>query len=174
MLTRKQQALAEKAMELLPVCLNDFRNRYPFLREIAKVADLESASLLAITKASRTYDPEKAGISAYFSKAIRNACLKEIEKEIRSRSHSVYRISFEMLEKRQERDRDSEPLADPIMSELVNLSLEDMSDIESRAFENKSIRAFSREWGISVRQAQKKLMVKLDKLSDCWRDSAHR
>ena len=82
MLTRKQQALAEEAMELLPVCLKDFRNRYPFLRAIAQVADLESAALLAITKASRTYDPERAGISAYFSKTIRNACLREIEKEL--------------------------------------------------------------------------------------------
>lgn len=172
MLTRKQQALAEEAMELLPVCLKDFRNRYPFLREIAKVADLESAALLAITKASRTYDPERAGISAYFSKTIRNACLREIEKEIKSRSHSQYRISFEMIESRQEVEH--EPLADPIMSELAKLSEEDMRDIEARAFENKSIRAFSREWGISTRQARKKLMVKLDKLAECWRESAHR
>jgi RNA polymerase sigma factor (sigma-70 family) len=172
MLTPEQQALAEEAMELLPVCLNDFRNRYPFLRAIAAVADLESAALLAITKAARTYDPNRAGVSAYFSKTIRNACLREIENEIKSRSHSHYRISFEMLEARM--DVENEPLADPIMSELVNLSEEDMRDIEARAFENKSIRAFSREWGISTRQAKKKLMVKLDRLAEAWRQSAHR
>ena len=172
MLTKEQQELALEAMELIPVCLKDFRNRYPFLREIAQVADLESAAMLAVTKASRTYDRNKAGISAYFSKAIRNACLREIENEVKSRSHSIYRISFEMLEARD--NRKAEPLDDPIFSELKKLCDEDRNIIEQRAFENKSIRAFANEWGVSVRQARKKLMVKLDKLSDCWRESAHR
>lgn len=172
MLTKQQQQLAEKAMELVPLCLRDFRNRYPFLREIAAVADLESAALLAVTKASRTYDPSRAGISAYFSKAIRNACLREIENEIKSRSHSHYRVSFAMLESRQKVE--NEPLTDPVMRELQNLSDEDRKIIEERAFDNKSIRAFSREWGISTRQAKKQLMIRLDRLADCYREAIHR
>ena len=71
-------------------------------------------------------------------------------------------------------DVENEPLADPIMSELVKLSEEDMRDIEARAFENKSIRAFSREWGCIDKASQKKLMVKLDRLAEAWRQSAHR
>ena len=171
MLTDDQRRLAEKAMELVPVCLADFRRRYACFRVISEQADLESAALLAITRAARTYDPNRAGISAYFSRAIRNACLREIERELRSNSHSVYRISYEAAEYRE--PPKAQPLADPLLTAIQDMSPEDRRVIEERVLHNKSIRAFADDWGCSTRQAKKRIMIRLDRLADCYRAAVH-
>lgn len=171
-LTQDQQRLAEEALELLPVCLADFRRRYPCFRAIAEQADLEGAAMLAITRAARTYDPEKAGISAYFSQAIRFACLREIEREIKTNAHSQYRISYEAAEQRQ--PPEAKPLADPLLTAIQNLSEEERRIIEQKVFDKTSIRAFAREWGVSTRKAKARINCTLDSLAECWREAVHR
>ena len=171
-LTTDQQRVAEQAVSLIPVCLAAFKRRYSGLRKVADVADLEGAAMLAITKAARTYDPSKAGISAYFSRAIRNACIREIEREIRSGNHSHFRVSYEAAELRQ--PPESEPLASIMWSALEKLSEEDRRILEERFLEKKSYRKFANEWGTNQRAARKQIMIRLDRLANQWRESPHR
>lgn len=172
MLTVEQQRLAEKALELVPVVLVRFKQRYACFSSLWNQVDLEGAAHVAITRAARTFDPEKAGVSAYFSRAIINSCLTAVEKEIKSNLCSPYRISLAAAEHRQ--PRQEQPMADPMLTAIQNLSDEDRRIIEERVFDSKSIRAFAREWNISTRQARKRIMCRLDKLADHWRDSPFR
>lgn len=172
MLTVEQQRLAESALDLVPVVLVRFKQRYNCFSRLWNQVDLEGAAHVAITRAARTYNPEKAGISAYFSRAIINGCLTAIEKEIKANLHSPWRISLAAAEQRQQQD--ARPLSDPMLTAIQNLSPEDRRIIEERVFDGKSYRAFAREWGVSSRQARKRIMCRLDKLADHWRDSPFR
>ena len=172
MLTREQQQLAEQALELVPVVLVRFKQRYSCFASLWNQVDLEGAAHMAITMAARTFDPQKAGVSAYFSRAIINSCLSAIDKEVKANLHSPWRISLAAAEHRQ--TQENNPLADPMLTAIQNLSEEDRRVIEERVFDGKSIRAFAREWGISTRQARKQIMCRLDRLADHWRESPYR
>lgn len=157
---------------MVPVVLKGFRKRYQCFASIVDRVDLEGAAHLAVTRAARTYDPSKAGVSAYFSRAIVLTCLREIENELKSGAYSPYRISLEAAEHRQ--PQAAKPLTEPMLAAIQNLSEEDRKVIEERVFDGKSIRAFARDWGISTRQAKRQIMCRLDRLAECYRVSLHR
>lgn len=93
MLTPDQQRLVEEAIKLVPVCVSVFKRSMPCLRKVAGRCDLESAAYLACCRAARTFDPNRGvGISAYFSVAIKNGMLHEVQAELKSRSTSIQRI----------------------------------------------------------------------------------
>ena len=168
MLTPEQQALAEEASKLVPVCLAIFLKRLPCLRPIAKTCDLESAAYVACCKAARTYDKSRGvGISAYFSVAIRNAMLREVQKEIKSQAHSIKRIALEEIYDRQPPRREH---ADVAMPAMLTLTDEERNWIESYVFEGMSFRAFGREAGCDPRTAKKIILSRLDKLRDAAED----
>lgn len=168
-LTAEQQAIAEKAIELIPACMAAFWRNFPCLREIAEVCDLESAAHLACCKAARTYNPSKCGISAYFSVAIRNAFLKEIQKEVKSQSQSIYRITLEQAEQRSTPEAPDVEAALPALQEMP----EDIrSWIESYVFDGSNFSVLGRQHGIHRRTAKKRLKSYLDKLRDNYEDSA--
>lgn len=164
MLTPEQQALAEEASKLVPVCLAIFLRKLPCLRPIAKTCDLESAAYVACCKAARTYDPGRGvGISAYFSVAIRNAMLREVQKEIKSRAHSIQRIPLSEIYDRQPPKREQ---ADVAMPAMLTLTQEERDWIESFVFDGMSFRAFGREEGCDPRTAKKRIKSHLDRLRD--------
>jgi RNA polymerase sigma factor (sigma-70 family) len=168
MLTPDQQKLVEEAIELVPVCLNVFLKTMPCLREVAKACDLESAAYLACCKAARTYRKDAGtGVSAYFSVAIKNAMLREVQNEIKTRSSSIYRISLDAAEKRQPPQRQQEPAA---MQSLLSLTAEERSWIERHVFESTSFRAFGREAGCDPRTAKRRLQSHLDKLRQAYEE----
>lgn len=162
MLTEDQQRLVEQAVKLVPVCISVFMKTMPCLRDVAKSCDLESAAYLACCKAARTYRPDAgAGISAYFSVAIKNGILREIQNEIKTRSSSIYRISLEAAEQRQAPKFKSEPDA---MKSLLQLTPEERQWVESFVFDGTSFRAFGREAGCDPRTAKRRIQSHLDKL----------
>jgi DNA-directed RNA polymerase specialized sigma24 family protein len=168
-LTPEQQAIAERAIELIPACMAAFWKNFPCLREIAATCDLESAAQLACCKAARTYKPEKCGISAYFSVAIRNAFLKEIQKEAKSQSHSVYRITLQQAEQRATPEKPEMEAALPALQDMP----EDIrSWIESYVFGGSNFSVLGREHGVHRRTAKKRLMSYLDKLRESYEDNA--
>lgn len=168
-LTPEQQAIAEKAIALIPVCMAAFWRNFPCLREVAAACDLEGAAQLACCKAARTYKPEKCGISAYFSVAIRNAFLKEIQKEVRSQSHSVYRITLEQAEQRSKPDFPDMEAALPALQDMP----EDVrSWIEAFVFDGSNFSVLGRQHGVHRRTAKKRLRSYLDQLRTCYEDNA--
>jgi len=167
-LTPEQQKVAEEAAKLVPVCLAVFMKHLPCLRAIAQVSDLESAAYVACCKAAKTYDPERgAGVSAYFSVAIRNAMLREVQREIKSRAHSIQRISLDEAGRRQPPKREASEAALPAM---LKLSDEEREWIESFVFDGTSFRAFGRQAKCDPRTAKKVLKSRLAKLKDLVED----
>jgi len=97
-LTDEQQRLAERALEVVPKAIAAFRCRYPTLRKQLAVIDVTSIAYLAVCRASRTYNPEQSKITTYFSMAVRNALLKEIDRNRRARYDSPDRVPMELAE----------------------------------------------------------------------------
>jgi RNA polymerase sigma factor (sigma-70 family) len=167
-LTPEQQALAEEAAKLVPVCIRVFLRHMPCLRPVAQVCDLESAAYVACCKAARTYDPGRGvGVSAYFSVAIRNAMLREVQKEIKTQAHSIKRISLDEAGRRQPPKREASEAAMPAMLKLTD---EERDWIESFVFDGTSFRAFGRQAECDPRTAKKLLKSRMNKLRDLVED----
>ena len=97
-LSPEQQRLAEQAMGIVPKALAAFRYRYPSLRKQYAQIDAQSVAYLAICRASVTYDATKSQVTTYFTTAIRNALLKEIDRNRRARYDSPERVPMEIAE----------------------------------------------------------------------------
>lgn len=161
-LTPEQQAIAEEASRLVPICVAMFIKKLPCLRPIAQVCDLESAAYMACVKAARTYDPMRGvGISAYFSVAMRNAMLREVQKEVRSQAHSIKRISLDEIYRR---SPPKKPKADAALPAMLSLTDEEREWIEAFVFDGTSFRAFGRMANCDPRTAKKRLRSHLDRL----------
>lgn len=97
-LTTEQQRLAEQALDVVPKAVIAFRCRYPSLRKALRQIDITSVAYLAVCRAATTYDPEQSKVTTYFSMAIRNALLKEIDRNRRARYDSPDRVPMELAE----------------------------------------------------------------------------
>jgi hypothetical protein len=89
-LTAAQQSYAEKAMPLVPMVIGSYLKRNPDLMDVARRCDLDGTAEQAVCQAALTYNPERAGVSAYFSVAIHRA----ISKEIQARRNHERRMSL--------------------------------------------------------------------------------
>jgi hypothetical protein len=166
-LTPEQQEIAEQASKLVTACIKDFLHRMPCLRVVAGSCDLRGAAYMACCRGARTYDKSKGvGISAYFSVAIKNAMLREVQNELRSNAHSVMRIPLEQV---YERDSPPKREVDPAaIPSLLTLTEQERDWIERHVFDGPnnggSFRAFGREAGRDCRTAKKMVQSILDKL----------
>lgn len=97
-LTEQQKALAEQATVVVPKAIIAFRCRYPSLRKQLRQIDATSVAYLAVCRAATTYNPEQSKITTYFSLAVRNALLKEIDRNRRARYDSPDRVPMELAE----------------------------------------------------------------------------
>jgi DNA-directed RNA polymerase specialized sigma subunit len=168
MLTPDQQKLVEEAAQWVPACVKAFLKNMPCLRPVATMCDLDGAAYLACCSAARTYNPEKGSVSAYFSVAIKNAMLQEIQREIATGSTSVYRISPKAAEKRMPVPKSPEPSA---IGPLLELTEEERGWIERHVFDGHSFRSLGRQEGCDPRTAKRRLIASLDKLRQVFDDS---
>jgi RNA polymerase sigma factor (sigma-70 family) len=97
-LTDEQRRLASEAVGIVPAAIAAFRMRYPTLRKQLASIDAESVAYLAVCRASRTYDASRSKITTYFSMAVRNALLKELDRNRRARYDSPLRVPMELAE----------------------------------------------------------------------------
>lgn len=97
-LTQAQRLVAEEAMAVVPKAIIAFRCRYPTLRKPLRQIDATSVAYLAVCRAAKTYNPEQSKVTTYFSMAIRNALLKEIDRNRRARYDSPDRVPMELAE----------------------------------------------------------------------------
>jgi len=167
-LTPEQQQLAKDAAKWVPRYVKLFIDSMPCLRSAASMCDLESAAYLACCNAARTYKPSKGGPSAYFSVAIKNAMLREIQKEISTGSTSVYRIS---VEESQRRCPPNTKLREVAMTCLKGMDPEEREWIESYVLEGASIRSLGRRFGLDFRNTEKRLFAILEKLRRAVNDA---
>ena len=83
-LSKRQQRLATEYLPLVRLLAKFFLQSRPHWQRSLYVDDLEGEGFLALSKASRTYDPARLPYpKAYFARAILNAMLKSIKKMTR-------------------------------------------------------------------------------------------
>lgn len=168
MLSDSQRATAEQALELVGPCISYFLDNYPCLREVMTIEDMQSAAAYACASAAKTYDPTRAGISAYFSRAILHELLKSCQRELKG--NGVWRVSLAVAEVRMPlgklaEDDPAESMPAPVIEALASMSAEDRRWIQSCTIEGVSVREMSRREGISTRQGAKLLRAKLSRLA---------
>lgn len=123
-------------MTYVEVVIRSLHKSYPGINRNLASIDAESVAYLAICKAAKTYKPEKAQVSAYFSAAIRNALLKELAKSQRwkcDRREDVVHALAARQEHRQSQEANRLKLA------LAMLPDKERQLIASRYYEGKSV-----------------------------------
>jgi len=163
-MTPEQQALAEEACKMVPMSVRLFWKHFPCLRNVAKSCDLESAAYLACCRAAITYDPAKAGMAAYFSVAIRHGMQQEVEREVRSRSHSIDRIPLEWVEKRQEAAEQEDIKAFAALAALDDELREWLEKIALYPHQGGSARQYGKAKGVCTKTAGKRIAKEFRKL----------
>lgn len=97
-MTDGERALAEDAMRFVPKAIAALRSSFPGIHHQLQRIDAESVAYLAICRAAQTYNPEKSAPTTYFSRAIRNAILKEIAKRKRLLIDGPMRVALAEVE----------------------------------------------------------------------------
>lgn len=165
MLTEEQRGYAEEALGLVETCVAFFWQTYPCLRGVLSDAEMISAAYYACASAAKTYDPTRAGVSAYFSKSILHELLKSCQRELRSGSKSVYRISLDEVERRWRKRRpdDRDARVEALEQALATLPARDRKWVKAFA-SHRSMREISRQTGVPVRRATREVLESLERL----------
>lgn len=161
-LTPEQQALAEQAMEIVPKAIVAFRCRYPALRKQIAAIDSTSVAYLAICRAAVTYDPAQSKVTTYFSMAVRNALLKEIDRNRRHRYDSPDRVPLELAEALVVGKQHA--LSTRIQTAIARLPAKSRTLIHMRFFRGLSLREIGEQAGCDPRTISRRLAVALGRL----------
>jgi RNA polymerase sigma factor (sigma-70 family) len=97
-MTGKERALAEDAMRFVPKAIAALCRSYPGIHVQLQRIDAESVAYLAICRAAQTYNADKSRPTTYFSRAIRNAIIKEIAKRRRLLVDGPMRVALADVE----------------------------------------------------------------------------
>lgn len=145
-------------MEVVPKALAAFARRYPSLRKQLRSIDSESVAYLAICRAARTYDPAQSKVTTYFSMAIRNAVLKEIDRNRRHRYDAPERVPMEMAEALAAGGKN---LATRLQGAVARLPAKSRRLIHARFYKGLSLREIGEQAGCDPRTIQRRLAAAL-------------
>jgi len=160
-LTDAQKLLAEEAMAVVPKAIIAFRCRYPTLRKPLRQIDATSVAYLAICRAATTYDPDKSKVTTYFSMAIRNALLKEIDRNRRARYDSHERVPMELAEALAAAPRS---MATKLQTAIARLPGKYRKLIQLRYYRGLSLREIGEQAKCDPRTIRRRLAAALDVL----------
>lgn len=141
-------------MVVVPKAITAFRCRYPTLRKQLAVIDSTSVAYLAICRAARTYDPAQSKVTTYFSMAIRNALLKEIDRNRRSRYDSPDRVPMELAEALATSQKG---LAHRLQLAIARLPAKSRRLIHARYYKGLSLREIGEQAGCDPRTIRRRL-----------------
>lgn len=97
-MTEAERQLAEACMRYVAPSIHALSRSYPGIRKQIARIDAEAVGQLAICRAAQTYQPGKSQPATYFSRAVRNALLKEIAKRRRGITDGSERIPMSQVE----------------------------------------------------------------------------
>lgn len=149
-------------MIVVPKVIVAFRCRYPTLRKQLAAIDATSVAYLAICRAAVTYDPAKSKITTYFSTAIRNALLKEIDRNRRHRYDSPDRVPMELAEALVTARKYG--FSTRIQTAIARLPAKSRTLIHLRFFRGLSLREIGEQAGCDPRTIRRRLAVALERL----------
>lgn len=161
-LTADQQRFVESAMPVIDASIAAFRKRNANRWQIVRRCDLKGAAQQAVCLAALTYDPAKAGISAYFSVAIQRALMKEVA--------GRERIDRRMVSAWVVHDRPSNPTHDKMKGRAIKalafLPPEERRLLEDHLIEGVTLGRLCREQGCHPRTLKKKILRAIEKLRE--------
>ena len=165
-LSTTQQAYAEKAMLLPRVVIASYLKRNPDLIDVANRCDLEGTAEQAVCLAALTYNPEKAGVSAYFSVAIHRAISKEIQarRNHERRMRTAWEIAKPQLNPHIER------MKHRAVKALQMLSPYEKQLLEDHLIEGVSLERLGREQDLDRRTIRKRIKRAIQRLREAEND----
>jgi RNA polymerase sigma factor (sigma-70 family) len=165
-LSTTQQAYAEKAMLLPRVVIASYLKRNPDLIDVANRCDLEGTAEQAVCLAALTYNPEKAGVSAYFSVAIHRAISKEIQarRNHERRMRTAWEIAKPQLNPHIER------MKHRAVKALQMLSPYEKQLLEDHLIEGVSLERLGREQDLDRRTIRKRINRAIQRLREAEKD----
>lgn len=165
-LTATQQGYAEQATRLVRAVIGAYLKRNPDLMEVANRCDLTGAAEQAVCQAALTYNPGKAGISAYFTVAIRRAISKEIQarRNHERRMRAAWEIAKPHLNPHIERMKRRAVRA------IKMLSPYDRQLLEDHLIEGVTLERLGLEQSLDGRTIRKRINKAIDRLREVEKD----
>ena len=165
-LTATQQGYAEKAMPLVRIVIGSYLKRNPDLIDVANRCDLFGTAEQAVCQAALTYNPEKAGVSAYFSVAIHRALSKEIQ--ARRNHERRMRVAWEIA--KPHLNPHIERMKHRAVKALQMLSPYDKQLLEDHVIEGVTLEQLSREQRLDRRTIRKRIKQAIERLREAEKD----
>jgi RNA polymerase sigma factor (sigma-70 family) len=158
-LTATQQGYAEQAMPLVRIVIGTYLKRNPDLMDVANRCDLSGIAEL-------TYNPDKAGISAYFTVAIHRALSKEIQarRNHERRMKTAWEICKPHLNPHIER------MKHRAVKALQMLSPYEKQLLEDHLIEGVTLERLGREQRLDRRTIRKRIKRAIDRLREAEKD----
>lgn len=165
-LTDNQQGYAEKAMPLVRMVIASYLKRNPDLVDVAHRCDMDGTAEQAVCLAALTYNPEKAGVSAYFSVAIHRAIAKEVlaRQTHERRMRSAWNLCKPHLNPHIERMKHRAVKALQLLSPYEKQLLED------HLIEGVTLERLGREQDLGRRTIRKRIKRAIDRLREAEKD----
>ena len=152
---------------LLPrVVIASYLKRNPDLIDVANRCDLEGAAEQAVCLAALTYNPDKAGISAYFSVAIHRAISKEIQ--ARRNHERRTRVAWEIA--KPHLNPHIERMKHRAVKALQMLSPYEKRLLEDHLIEGVTLERLGREQNLDRRTIRKRIKRAIDRLREAEKD----
>ena len=165
-LTATQKGYAEQATRLVRAVIGAYLERNPDLKEVANRCDLTGAAEQAVCQAALTYNPGKAGISAYFTVAIRRAISKEIQ--ARRNHERRMRVAWEIA--KPHLNPHIERMKRRAVRALKMLSPYDRQLLEDHLIEGVTLERLGREQQLNHRTIRKRINKAIDRLREAEKD----
>ena len=165
-LTDNQQGYAEKAMPLVRMVIASYLKRNPDLVDVAHRCDMDGTAEQAVCLAALTYNPEKAGVSAYFSVAIHRAIAKEVlaRQTHERRMRSAWNLCKPHLNPHIER------MKHRAVKALQMLSPYEKQLLEDHLIEGVTLERLGREQDLGRRTIRKRIKRAIDRLREAEKD----
>jgi DNA-directed RNA polymerase specialized sigma24 family protein len=165
-LTDTQQGYAEKAMPLVRMVIASYLKRHPDLVDVAYRCDLDGTAEQAVCLAALTYNPEKAGVSAYFSVAIHRAVSKEVlaRQTHERRMRTAWNLCKPHLNPHIER------MKHRAVKALQMLSPYEKQLLEDHLIEGVTLERLGREQDLDRRTIRKRIKRAIDRLREAEKD----
>ena len=165
-LTDNQQGYAEKAMPLVRMVIASYLKRNPDLVDVAHRCDMDGTAEQAVCLAALTYNPEKAGVSAYFSVAIHRAIAKEVlaRQTHERRMRSAWNLCKPHLNPHIER------MKHRAVKALQMLSPYEKQLLEDHLIEGVTLERLGREQDLDRRTIRKRINRAIERLREAEED----
>lgn len=159
-LNKRQQKVAEEALQFVKPSVAVFRKRNPDLLPAIKRVDMVSVANHAVCLAAFTYDKTKSKPTTYFGSAIRHALYREVLNQ--QKQDGRYVPTETIIDPAPNRHRTRQEMR--ALKALRFLSVYDRTLLEDRLIEQVTLEQLGSEQAIDPRTVSKRVKEAVEKL----------